>query len=93
MGVSTRQRPQSSLRHLDYEKNAVKKGKPPSTTTPSVDSFEKARRFTSDGAKAKVLEPTALDDERGVKDVLAGGGRMVEHFKQSQLADCRCRLG
>lgn len=63
-----------------------KKGKSPSTTTPSVDSFEKVRRFSSDGARAKLLEPTALDDERGVKDVLAGGGRMVEHFKRSQLA-------
>ncbi len=73
--------------YAEYERNAAQKRKaPPSTPTPSVvDVFEKARKFPSDGVKAKgitqkIMELIALDDQpfSVVEDV--GFRRLITDF-------------
>ncbi|XP_061129317.1 zinc finger BED domain-containing protein 4-like [Syngnathus typhle] len=75
-------------RHSEYEKKATQKRKlTPSTPTPSVaDVFEKARKFSSDSAKAKgithkIMEFIALDDQPFsiVEDV--GFRRLIDHIE------------
>lgn len=71
-------------RHADYEKHTAQKRKvSPSTPTLSVaDIFEKARKFSSDGAKTKdITQKIALDDQpfSVVQDV--GFRTLIEHVE------------
>lgn len=85
-----------SDRYAEYERNAAQKRKtPPSTPTPSVaDVFEKARKFPSDGVKAKgitqkIMECIALDDQpfSVVEDV--GFRRLIEHIEPRYVMPSR----
>ncbi len=74
---------------------AQKRKTPPSTPTPSVaDVFEKARKFPSDGVKAKgitqtIVEFVALDDQpfSVVEDV--GFRRLIEHIEPRYVMPSR----
>jgi len=85
-----------SDRYAEYERNAAQKRKtPPSTPTPSVaDVFEKARKFPSDGVKAKgitqkIMEFIPLDDQpfSVVEDV--GFRRLIEHIEPRYVMPSR----
>ncbi len=85
-----------SDRYAEYERNAAQKRKtPPSTPTPSVaDVFEKARKFPSDGVKAKgitqkIMEFIALDDQpfSVIEDV--GFHRLIEHIEPRYVMPSR----
>ena len=74
--------------HSEYEKNVAQKRQINlSTPTLSVaDVFEKARKFSSDGAKAKGItqrnmEFTALDDQPSSVAEDVGFLRLIEHIE------------
>lgn len=75
-------------RHADYEKHTAQKRKVSlsTPTTTVADVFEKARKFSSDGAKAKgitqkIMEFIALNDQlfSVVQDV--GFRRLIKHIE------------
>ncbi len=85
-----------SDRYAEYERNAAQKRKtPPRTPTPSVaDVFEKARKFPSDGVKAKgitqkIMEFIALDDQpfSVIEDV--GFLILIEHIEPRYVMPSR----
>ncbi len=60
-----------SDRYAEYERNAAQKRKTPPSTPSVADVFEEARKFPSDGVKAKgitqkIMQFIALDDQHSL---------------------------